>query len=68
MTLMLRPSAIMACIAGTPAGVAGILTSRFGWAIRPCSPRAAATVASVSWAISGATSMDAKPSPPPLSS
>ena len=65
---MLLPSAVIAWIAGTPAAVAGTLTNRFGRAIRSCSARAAVTVAAVSWAISGATSIDANPSPPPLAS
>jgi hypothetical protein len=65
---MLRPSAIIAWMAGTPSAVAGILTNRFGWSMRWCSRRAAAMVASVSWASSGATSTDTKPSPPPLAS
>ncbi len=68
MTLVLRPSAIIAWMAGTPSPVAGILTNRFGSAIRWCSLRAAATVASVSRASSGATSTETNPSVPPLAS
>ena len=59
---MLRPSAIIAWIAGTPSAVAGIFTKRLGSSIRSCSRRAATTVASVSRASSGATSTDTKPS------
>ena len=51
-----------------PSGVAGILTNRFGSAMRWCRSRAAAMVASVSRASSGATSIDTKPSVPPLAS
>ena len=65
---MLRPSAIMAAIAGRPSLVAGIFTSRFGWLMRPCRSRADAIVPSVSWARAGETSIDTKPSPPSLSS
>src|ERR1044072_3205038 len=36
--LMLRPSAIIASIAGTPSGVAGIFTNRFGSSIRSWRP------------------------------
>ncbi len=62
---MLRPSAVIASIAGMPSGVAGIFTSRLGWVMRSCRSRAAAMVALVSRASSGATSMDTKPSVPP---
>ena len=65
---MLWPSAIIAWMAGTPSPVAGIFTNRFGWAIRWCSWRAAAMVASVSRASSGATSTDTNPSLPALAS
>ena len=47
-----------------PSAVAGILTSRLGSAIRSCRRAAAAIVASVSWASSGATSIDTNPSLP----
>ena len=67
-TLMLRPSAIIASMAGTPALVAGILTSRFGAPMRACRSRAAVMVASVSSARSGATSIETNPSAPSLSS
>ena len=39
---MLRPSAIICWIAGTPSSVAGIFTIRFGRLTRSCSSRAAA--------------------------
>jgi hypothetical protein len=62
------PSPIIASIAGTPSAVAGILTNRFGLLIRSCNARAAAMMAAVSRASSGATSIDTKPSVPPLAS
>ncbi len=65
---MLRPSAIIASMAGTPSAVAGIFTNRLGSSIRVWSWRAAAIVAAVSWASSGATSTDTNPSVPPLAS
>ena len=65
---MLRPSATMASMAGTPAVVAGILTSRLGSPMRSCSPRAASMVARVSSASSGATSIETNPSAPSLAS
>ena len=64
-TLMLRPSPIIWRMAGTPSGVAGILTSTLGRSMRVCRPRAAAMVPSVSWARAGATSTETKPSAPP---
>lgn len=66
--LMLRPSAIIASMAGTPSAVAGIFTMRLGSSIRAWSRRAAAIVAAVSRASSGATSTDTKPSAPPVAS
>src|SRR6266511_4220829 len=39
---MLRTSAVIVSIAGTPWGVAGIFTSRLGWAMRSCRWRAVA--------------------------
>ena len=65
---MLRPSAIIAWMAGTPSVVAGILTKRLGSSMRAWSWRAAAIVAGVSRASSGATSTDTNPSAPPLAS
>jgi hypothetical protein len=62
--LMLRPSAIMASIAGIPSAVAGIFTNKFGSAIRSCNHRAARIVPAVSRASFGSTSTDTKPSPP----
>ena len=67
-TLMLRPSAIIASIAGTPSGVAGIFTMTLGRSRRSWSWRAWATVPSVSAASSGDTSMDTNPSAPPQAS
>ncbi len=61
---MLRPSLIICRMAGTPSGVAGILTRALGWAMRTCRERAAAMVPSVSWASAGATSTETNPSPP----
>lgn len=65
---MLRPSAIIASMAGTPCGVAGIFTNRLGWPILWCSTRAASIVARVSRASSGATSTDTNPSIPSAAS
>ena len=61
---MLNPLPIVAAIAGMPSAVAGIFTSRLGRAMRSCNRMAAAIVAAVSRASSGATSMDTKPSLP----
>ena len=61
---MLNPLPIVASIAGMPSAVAGIFTSRFGRAMRSCNRAAAAIVAAVSRASSGATSIDTKPSLP----
>ena len=66
--LMLRPSLIICRTAGTPLAVPGIFTYRLGWSMRSCSSRAAAMLLSVSRARFGASSMDTKPSSPPLSS
>jgi hypothetical protein len=67
-TLTLIPSPMAASTAGMPASVAGILMSTFGRLERDHSSRARATVASVSSARFGSTSMLAKPSVPPDSS
>ena len=67
-TLMLRPSEIIASMAGTPAAVAGILTNRFGRWMRSCRFRAESMVAAVSAANAGDTSRDTNPSVPPLES
>ena len=67
-TLVLRPSLIICSIAGTPSAVAGIFTNTFGRLIRSCRYRADSIVPGVSRARSGATSTDAKPSPPSLAS
>ncbi len=55
-------------MAGMPWRVAGTLTRRLGWAMRPCSSRADDTVSSVSCAWAGETSSETKPSSPSLSS
>ena len=65
---MLRPSAIIASMAGTPSGVAGIFTITLGRARRPWSWRTWATVPSVSAASSGDTSIETNPSAPPAAS
>jgi hypothetical protein len=67
-TLILRPSAVIALIAGMPSAVAGIFTMRLRRATRSCKPRAAASVACVSCASSGATSIETNPSAPLLRS
>ncbi len=64
-TLMLRPSPIICRMAGTPSGVAGILTNTLGRSMRAWRSRAMATVAAVSWARAGATSTETNPSSPP---
>jgi len=65
---MLRPSAIDCSIAGTPAAVAGILTIKFGRLTVLHNRRASRIVACVSLASFGETSMDTKPSAPPVRS
>ena len=65
---MLRPSAIIWRMAGTPSFVAGIFTKTLGSAMRWWRERASAIVPSVSLAREGATSADTKPSSPPLAS
>ena len=67
-TLMLRPSAIIASMAGTPSGVAGIFTITLGRASRSWSSRAWVIVPSVSAASAGETSMETNPSAPPVAS
>jgi hypothetical protein len=52
-TLMFLPSAIIARMAGTPSGVAGILTKTFGLAIHLCRSLAARIVPLVSWELRG---------------
>lgn len=63
-TLTLIPSASAPVIAGRPAAVAGIFTSRFSRAIWCHSCRAWATVAAASCASRGSTSMETLPSTP----
>ncbi len=66
MTFTLTPSASARVIAGRPASVAGILTSRLGRSTVFHRSSAWATVASVSWASRGSTSSDTRPSTPPV--
>jgi hypothetical protein len=63
-TLTLIPAAIVLVIAGSPSTVAGILMKRFGRSTSHQRCAASAAVASVSWARSGATSSDTRPSRP----
>ena len=63
-TLTLMPLAMVAVIAGRPARVAGILIMTFGLPIDVQSRSASAAVASVSFASSGETSMETRPSYP----
>ena len=65
-TLMLRPSAIISSMAGTPAAVAGIFTIRLARCRVVCRWRAAAEVALVLSASSGDTSNETYPSTPAL--
>ena len=67
-TLTLIPSASVSVIAGAPAVVAGILMKRFSRSTSAHRARADASVASVSWARSGATSIETRPSTPPEAS
>ena len=60
------PLAITAVIAGNPARVAGILISTFARSTIVNSSWAWAMVASVSCANRGSTSMDTRPSTPPV--
>ena len=66
MTLTLMPSAITAVIAGSPARVAGILISTLARSTILNSSWACAMVASVSCASRGSTSIDTRPSTPPV--
>ena len=63
-TLMLIPSARHWVIAGSPAGVAGILMNRFGRSTSHHRARASAMVFSVSPASRGSTSSETRPSTP----
>ena len=65
-TLTLTPSASARVIAGSPASVAGILTSRLGRSTAFHRSSACATVPSVSRASPGSTSSDTRPSTPPV--
>ena len=67
-TFTLMPSAVTAVIAGRPARVAGILMRTFGRSTSAYICLACAMVASVSWARRGSTSMEARPSTPPVRS
>jgi len=63
-TLTLIPSEIAVRIAGRPSRVAGILMKRFGRSTVAHSLRADSTVACVSRAMRGSTSIDTLPSRP----
>ena len=67
-TLTLMPSARAAVIAGRPSRVAGILMNRLGRSTSHHSARASAIVFAVSLAIRGSTSMETRPSTPPVMS
>ena len=67
-TLTGMPAAIVSSIAGRPAGVAGIFTSRFGRSTSACRRLASSIVASVSYARFGSTSSETQPSLPSPSS
>ena len=67
-TLMLMPSDRHCVIAGRPGRVAGILTNMFGRSTSHHSARASAMVLAVSAAIRGSTSMETRPSIPPVAS
>ena len=68
MTLTLMPSARHWAIAGRLALVAGILMKRLGRSTSHQSWRASAMVRSVSCASRGSTSIETRPSDPPLAS
>ena len=63
-TLTEMPSATVAVMAAIPAVVAGILMNRLGRSTIFHSSAAWLTVASVSWASRGSTSIDTRPSTP----
>ena len=67
-TFTLMPAPMTAVIAGRPSGVAGILIITFGRPSRAKSSFACCTVASVSCASFGDTSIEMKPSLPPSAS
>ena len=62
------PAPIAAVIASRPSMVAGILIITLGRSTLSHSAWACSIVRSVSWARSGATSIDTRPSYPPLAS
>ena len=65
MTLTLMPSAMAAVMAGRPSSVAGILISAFGRSTASHSVLGRGDAcASVSWARSGSTSIETRPSTP----
>ena len=67
-TLTLMPSASTAVMAGRPSRVAGILTSTLSRSTAAESCLACSTVFSVSWASRGSTSIETRPSTPPVAS
>src|SRR3954466_14222615 len=67
-TLTLMPAANVSVIAGPASGVPGILISRLGWSTVFQRSAASATVASVSCARPGDTSIETRPSTVPLAS
>ena len=67
-TLTEMPRPMTSAMAGMPALVAGIFTRRFSRPTVSYSFWASATVASVSCASSGDTSIDTRPSKPPVRS
>ncbi len=68
MTLTLMPRPMTSAMAGMPASVAGILIRVFGRSTSQASCLASATVARVSCARRGSTSMDTRPSWPSVAS
>ena len=67
-TLTEIPSAMVCEMAGSPATVAGILIRRLGRSTAAESNRAASAVAAVSCAMRGSTSIETRPSWPPVAS
>ncbi len=63
---MLIPSDRHWVMAGSPSAVAGILMNRLGRSTSHQSARASAMVLAVSLAIRGSTSMETRPSRPPV--
>ena len=68
MTLTEMPSASTCEMAGRPSTVAGILMKTFGWPTSAASALASSMVRAVSWAAPGSTSIETRPSWPPVRS